>query len=131
MTEVFVRAVKPSPVGASLGEPYNDSTCLVINDIVSDIPDIIIVQVIELPSSIHLTCVPFLSVVAVKLKLVVSPELLMLTRAAVNPVLGPLKICPKELTVAMGVLSDGGEYQCAKLPFILQVSAPCVCGHTP
>ena len=104
-------------------------------DTVSDIPDIIIVQVIELPSiaeaSLHLTCVPFLSVVAVKLKLVVSPGLLTFTRAAVNPVLGPLKTCPKELTVAMAVLSDGGEYQCTKLPFIVQVTAPCVCGHTP
>ena len=60
-----------------------------IYDTVSDIPDII---VIELPSisSRHLTSVPFLSVVAVKLKLVVSPGLLTLTRAAVNPVLGPL-----------------------------------------
>ena len=26
-TEVFVRAVKPSPLGGSLGGPYNDSTC--------------------------------------------------------------------------------------------------------
>ena len=63
---------------------------LVIYDIVNDIPDIIIVQVIEVLPSLHLTCVPFLSVVAVKLKLVVSPGLLTLTRAAVNPVLGPL-----------------------------------------
>ena len=63
-----------------------------IYDTVSDIPDIIIVQVIELPSisSRHLTSVPFLSVMVVKLKLVVSPGLLTLTRAAVNPVLGPL-----------------------------------------
>ena len=58
---------------------------LVIYDTVSGIPDIIIVQVIVFVSitSLHLTCVPFLSVVAVKLKLVVSPEVL-LTRAAVN-----------------------------------------------
>ena len=27
MTEVFVRAVKPSPVGALLGGPYNNSKC--------------------------------------------------------------------------------------------------------
>ena len=61
---------------------------LVIYDTVNGIPDIIIVQVIEFVSitSLHLTCVPFLSVVAVKLKLVVSPELLTLTKAAVNPV---------------------------------------------
>ena len=61
---------------------------LVIYDTVSGIPDIIIVQVIEFVSitSLHLTCVPLLSVVAVKLKLVVSPELLTLTKAAVNPV---------------------------------------------
>ena len=85
---------------------------LVIYDIVSDIPDIIIVQVIELTSA-HLTCVPFLSVVAIKLKLVVSPGLLTLTKAAVNPVFGPLKTRPKELTVAMGLLSgsDGEEYK--------------------
>ena len=31
----------------------------------------------------------------------------------------------------MSVLSDGGEYQCTKLPFIVQVTVPCVCGHTP
>ena len=31
----------------------------------------------------------------------------------------------------MAVLSDGGEYQCTKLPFIVQMSAPCICGHTP
>ena len=104
---------------------------LVIYDSVSDIPDIIIVQVIEFVSitSLHLTCVPFLSVVAIKLKLVVSPEVL-LTRAAVNPVLSTLLTCP-ELTVAMGLLSDGGEDQDATLPVIVQVSAPCVCGHTP
>ena len=100
---------------------------LVIYDTVSDIPDIIIVQVIELvfSTSTHLICVPFLSVVAVKFKLVVSPGLLILTRAAVNPVLPTLLTCP-ELTVAMGLLSDGGEYQCAKLPVIVQVTAPCV-----
>ena len=104
---------------------------LVIYDTVSDIPDIIIVQVIEFVSitSLHLTCVPFLSVVAVKLKLVVSPELL-LTKAAVNPELSILLTNP-ELTVAMGVLSDGGEYQCARMPVIVQVIAPCVCRHTP
>ena len=104
---------------------------LVIYDTVSVIPDIIIVQIIEFVSitSLHLTCVPFLSVVAVKLKLVVSPELL-LTKAAVNPVLSILLTNP-ELTVAMGVLSDGGEYQAATLPVIVQVTAPCVCGHTP
>ena len=28
------------------------------------------------------------------------------------------------------MLSDGGEYQYTKLPFIVQVSSPCVCGHT-
>ena len=105
---------------------------LVIYDTVSDIPDIIIVQVIEFVSitSTHLTCVPFLSVVAIKHKLVVSPEVL-LTRAAVNPVLSILLTCPEIVTVAMGVLSDGGEYQAATLPVIVQVSAPCVCGHTP
>ena len=105
---------------------------LVIYDTVSDIPDIIIVQVvIEFGSitSTHLTCVPFLSVVAVKLKLVVSPEVL-LTRAAVNSVLSKSVTFP-ELTIAMGVLSDGGEYQAATLPVIAQLTAPCVCGHTP
>ena len=62
---------------------------LVIYDTVSDTPDIIIVQVIEFVSitSTHLTCVPFLSVVAINHKLVVSPELLILKRAAVNPIL--------------------------------------------
>ena len=62
---------------------------LVIYDTVSEIPGIIIVQVIEFISikSLHLTCVSFLSVVTVKLKLVVIPGLLMLTRAGVNPVL--------------------------------------------
>ena len=105
---------------------------LVTHDTVSDIPDIIIVQVIELVSvlSLHLTCVPFLSVLAIKLKLVVSPELLLLTRAAVNPVLGLFKTCPERI-IAMEILSDGGEYQYARLPVIVQVSAPCVCGHTP
>ena len=107
---------------------------LVMYDTVSDIPDIIIVQVIEFLSikSLHLTCVPFLSIVAVKLKLVVSPGLLTLTRAATNPVPPTLLTCP-ELTVAMGRLSgsDGGEYQVATLPVIVQVIAPCVCGHTP
>ena len=104
---------------------------LVIYDTVSDIPDIIIVQVIEFVSitSLHLTCVPFLSVVAIKLKLVVSPEVLP-TRAAVNPVLSTLLTNP-DVTIAMGVLSDGGEYQATALPVIVQVSAPCVCGHTP
>ena len=105
---------------------------LVVYDTVSDIPDIIIVQIIEfalersVPST-HLTCVPFLSVVAKKLKLVVSPEVLF-TRAAVNPVLATLSTCP-ELTVAM--YFDGGEYQAARVPVIVQVTAPCVCGHTP
>ena len=104
---------------------------LVIYDTISDIPDIIIVQVIEFVSitSLHLTCVPFLSVVAVKLKLVVNPELL--TKAAVNPVLPKLLTSPEVVTVAMGLLSDGGEYQAATLPVIVQVTAPCVCGHTP
>ena len=105
---------------------------LVIYDTVSDIPDIIIVQVIEFLSvaSTHLTCVPFLSVVAVKLKLVVSPELL-LTKAAVNLVLPKLLTSPEVVTLAMGLLSDGEEYQAATLPVIVQVTAPCVCGHTP
>ena len=104
---------------------------LVIYDTVNDIPDIIIVQVIEFVSitSTHLTCVPFLSVVAVKLKSVVSPELL-LTRAAVNPILATLVTFP-ELTIAMGGSSDEGEYQVATLPVIVQLTAPCVCGHTP
>ena len=72
---------------------------LVIYDTISDIPDIIIVQVIEFePStSLHLTCVPFLSVVTVKLKLVVSPGLLTFTRAAVNPVLLTLRLVAKNL----------------------------------
>ena len=77
---------------------------LVIYDTVSDIPDIIIVQVIEFLSvaSTHLTCVPFLSVVAVKLKLVVSPELL-LTRAVINPwpVLPKYLTSPEVVTVAI------------------------------
>ena len=105
---------------------------LVIHDTVSDIPDIIIVQVIEFLSvaSTHLTCVPFLSVVAVKLKLVVSPELL-LTRLAINPVLRKILTSPEVVTVAMRLLTDGGEYQAATLPVIVQVTAPCVCGHTP
>ena len=55
---------------------------------VSHIPDIIIVQVIEFEFvsnvSTHFTCVPFLSVVAVNLKVVVNPILLILTKAAVN-----------------------------------------------
>ena len=107
---------------------------LVIYYTVSDIPDIIIVQILELSSItmasvlLHLTCVPFLSVVAVKLKLVVSPELL-LTRAAVNPVL-PTLLTSSDCTVAIGSLPDGGEYQYATVPFIVQVTAPCVCGHT-
>ena len=99
-----------------------------IYDTVSDIPDIIIVQVFEFLFS-HLTCVPFLSVVAVKLKLVVSPGLLTLTRAAVNPVLPTLLTCPVFVTVA--IWYDGGEYQSALLPVIVQVTSPCVCGHTP
>ena len=105
---------------------------LVIYDTVSDIPDIIIVQVIEVvfSTSLHLICVPFLSVVAVKLKLVVIPGLLILTRAATNPEPPTLLTCP-ELTVAMGLVSDGGEYQCARMPVIVQVIAPCVCRHTP
>ena len=59
---------------------------LVTYDIVSDIPDITIVQIIEVTSitSAHLTCVPFLSIVALKCKLVISPELLMLTKAAIT-----------------------------------------------
>ena len=105
---------------------------LVIYDTVSDISDIIILQVLEFVSitSTHLTCVQFLSVVAVKLKLVVSPKVL-LTRAALKPVLSTLLTCPEIVAVAMGVLSDGGEYQAATLFVIVQVSAPCVCGHTP
>ena len=39
--------------------------------------------------------------------------------------------CPEIFTLAMGLLSDGGEYQCTKLPVIVQMTAPCVCGHTP
>ena len=31
----------------------------------------------------------------------------------------------------MGLLFDGGEYQAADLLVILQVTTPCVCGHTP
>ena len=104
---------------------------LVIYDTVSDIPDIIIVQVIESLPSEHLTCVPFLSVVAVKLKLVVSPDML-LTRVANNQVLLTKYLtCPEVLTIAIGLLSDGGEYQAAVLPVTVQVTAPCVCGHTP
>ena len=101
-----------------------------IYDTVSDIPDIIIVQVIESLSS-HLTCAPFLSVVAIKLNLVVIPGLLTLTRPAVNRVLLTLLTCPVLVIVAMELLSDGGEYQSALLPVIIQVTAPCVCGHTP
>ena len=104
---------------------------LFIYDTVSDIPDIIIVQVIEFLPSLHLTCVPFLSAVAVKLKLVVSSELLILTIAAVNPVLLTLLTGPEILTLAMGLLSDGLEYRCTNLLVIVQVTAPCVCGHTP
>ena len=107
---------------------------LVIYDTVSNIPDIIIVQVLEFDflsvSSAHLTCVPFLSVVAVKIKLVVSPDLLF-TKTAVYPVLLKLITCPEIVTVAMGLISDGGEYQAAILPVVVQVTAPCVCGHTP
>ena len=104
---------------------------LVIYDTVSDIPDIIIVQVIEFVSvtSLHLTYVPFLSVVAVKLKLVVSPELLILTRAAVNPVLATLLTRPGVVTVVMWLLLSDRENQAAKLPIIVQVTAHCVCGH--
>ena len=81
---------------------------LLIYDTVSDIPDTIIVQVIEFVSitSLHLTCVSFLSVVAIKLKLVVSPEVL-LTRAAVKPVLSILSTCPEIVTVAMECCSNG------------------------
>ena len=82
-------------------------------------------------TSKHLTCDTFLSLVAVKLKLVASPELLTLTRVAMNSEPPTLLTC-LELTVAMGLLlSDGGEYQAARLPVIVQVTAPCVCGHTP
>ena len=103
---------------------------LVIYDIVSDIPDIIIVQVIEFVSitSVHLICVPFLSVVAVKIKLVVSPELLMFTNVILNLLIIPLLTC-SELTISMGLLSDGEEYQRAGLFIIVQVTAPFVCGH--
>ena len=75
-------------------------------DTVSDIPDIIIVQVIEFVSItlLYLTCVPYLSVVTVKLKVVVSLDVL-LTKAAVNPVLSTLLTCP-ELTVAMYYLIE-------------------------
>ena len=64
----------------------------------------------------------------VKLKLVVSPKLLILTRAAVNPLIAPLLTYPEPTLV---MRSDVGEYQTATLPFIVQVTAPCVCGHTP
>ena len=106
---------------------------LVIHDTISDIPDIIIVQIIifeclSVPSA-HLTCVPILSVVAVKLNLVFSPELL-LKKAAVNPVLLLLLICPEVVIVAIRSSYDG-EYQAVILPFIVQVTAPRVCGHTP
>ena len=47
-----------------------------------------------------------------------------------NPVLATLPTF-LVLTVAMILLSDGGECQVAKLPVIVQVTAPCVCGHTP
>ena len=88
---------------------------LVIYDTVSNIPDIIIVQVLEFVfiTSTHLTCVPFLSIVAVKLKLVVSSELLF-TRAAVNPVLPNFITCPEVVTIAMGLLF-GREYEAATL----------------
>ena len=103
---------------------------LAVYNTVSDIPDIIIVQIIESLTSLHLTCVPFLSVVAVKLKLLVSPEWL-LTRVAINSVLPKWLTSPEVVTVAMGLLSDGGEYQTAVLPVTVQVIAPCVCEHTP
>ena len=100
-----------------------------IYDAVSDIPDIIMVQVLEFVSStsLHLTCVPFLSAMAVIHKLVVSPELLTLTKAAVNPVLATLLTCPK-LIIAMALLSDGIEYQAGRLPVIVQMTALFVCG---
>ena len=47
-----------------------------------------------------------------------------------NPVLATLPTF-LVLTVAMILLSDGGECQVAKLPVIVQVNASCVCGHTP
>ena len=31
----------------------------------------------------------------------------------------------------MVAVQDDGEYQVSSMPFILQVSAPCVCGYTP
>ena len=54
--------------------------------------------------------------------------MLIFTRVTVNPVLPIGLTCP-ELAVAMEF--DGGEYQAATLPVIVQVIAPCVCRHTP
>ena len=42
-----------------------------------------------------------------------------------------MKISPEIVAVAMRLQSDGGEYQSARLPVIVQVTAPCVCGHSP
>ena len=80
---------------------------LLVSFILISLPDIIIVQVIDFlfwPST-HLTNILFLSVVIVKLKYVASPGLLILTRAATNPIFRTFCL---EVTVHM--LSDGEEY---------------------
>ena len=99
---------------------------LVINDPVSAIPDIIIVQIIKFTSA-HIICVPFLSVVVLKLKLDLSPRLLIFTKTAVNQVLGNIV---QYLLCINGITICGGEYQAATLPIIVQMTAPFVCGYT-
>ena len=68
---------------------------------------------------------------AVKYKLIVSPELLILTRAAVNPVLSTLPLTCPIFTVKMRLLVNGGEYQTVKTPVIIRVTVSYICGHTP
>ena len=57
--------------------------------------------------------------------------MLILTRAAVNPVLSRLPLTCPILTVEMEQLVDGGEYQTVKPPVIIQVTVSYICGHTP
>ena len=95
--------------------------------LVSGIPDIIIVQIIEFTQA-HITCVPFLLVVVLKLELVVSPKLLIFTKTGVNQVLG--SIVQYLQCVSMGLLSMEENTKLLKMLIIVQVTAPCVCGYT-
>ena len=69
--------------------------------------------------SFYFDLIPFLSLVIVKLKLVVSPGLLILTRTAINQyntIKYLVRFCPK---VTVHMLFDGEEYQAATVMSVI------------